>query len=82
MNGLPKKKLSNKKLNPDKAKPFVRRGRKAAGLIKEKMAELPKDETSGSSAFFILISPDWMKRPKSGDKGCKVKSIETFYLKI
>jgi hypothetical protein len=30
--------------NPDKAKPSVRRGRKAAGLIRSKMAELPKDD--------------------------------------
>jgi hypothetical protein len=30
----------------------VRRGQKAAGLL-EKMAELPKDETSVSSAFLV-----------------------------
>jgi len=34
----------------DKAKPFVRKGRKAAGLL-VKMAELPKDEPPVSSAF-------------------------------
>ena len=37
---------------PDKAKPSVRRGQKAADLIKSKMAELPKDEPAVSSAFF------------------------------
>jgi hypothetical protein len=31
----------------------VRRGQKAAGLFKEKMAELPKDEPFGSSAFYF-----------------------------
>ena len=36
------------KIYPDKASPFVRRVRKAAGLIsKLKMAELPKDEHFG-----------------------------------
>jgi len=30
--------------SPDKAKPFVRRGQKAAGLRRRKMAELPKDD--------------------------------------
>jgi len=29
---------------PNKAKLFVRWGRKAAGLLRRKMAELPKDE--------------------------------------
>jgi len=38
--------------SPDKAKPSVRRGRRAAGLLGKKMAELPKDEPSVSSAFF------------------------------
>jgi hypothetical protein len=37
---------------PDKAKPSVRRGRKAAVLIKSKMAELPKDEPKASRPFF------------------------------
>ena len=54
------------RLNPDKAQPSVRRGRKAAGLEK-KMAELPKDEPLVSSAFYfddhlvvraINVSPD------------------------
>jgi hypothetical protein len=45
--------LSLNKLNPDKAKPFVRRERKAAGLLK-KMAELPKDEPAVSSAFIFV----------------------------
>jgi hypothetical protein len=39
---------------PDKAKPFVRRGRKAAGL-KAEMAELPKDKPEVSPAFFIFM---------------------------
>jgi len=38
---------------PDKAKPFVRRGRKAAGPAKGGMAELPKDGSSGGSAFLF-----------------------------
>jgi hypothetical protein len=39
------------KIDPHKAKPFVRRGQKAAGLLGRKMAELPKDKSSGSSPF-------------------------------
>ena len=34
----------NQSGSPDKAKPSVRRGQKATGLIKSKMVELPKDE--------------------------------------
>jgi hypothetical protein len=41
------------KIDPDKTKPSVRRGRKAAGLIYSKMAELPKDEPAVSSAFLF-----------------------------
>jgi hypothetical protein len=37
----------------EKAKPFVRRGRKAAGPAKGWMAELPRDEPLVSSAFFL-----------------------------
>jgi hypothetical protein len=37
----------------EKAKPFERRGRKAAGPAKGGMAELPRDEPLVSSAFFI-----------------------------
>ena len=40
--------------SPDKANPFVRRGRKAAGLLGKKMAELPKDKPEVSSAFLSL----------------------------
>jgi len=36
---------------PDKAKPFVREGRKAAGLIDLKTAELPKDKLTVNMAF-------------------------------
>ena len=36
----------------DKAKPSVRRRRKAEGLTKSKIGELPKDEPAVSSAFF------------------------------
>jgi hypothetical protein len=39
-------------LNLDKAKPFARRGRKAAGLL-GKMAELPKDESSIAWLFLV-----------------------------
>ena len=43
----------------DKAKPSVKRGRKAAGLIKSKMAELPKDAPAVGSAFFLAsVSSD------------------------
>jgi len=45
---------NSRKLNPEKAKPSVRRGRKAAGLFREKMAELPKDKPEVSSAFLFL----------------------------
>ena len=38
--------------SPDKAKPFVRRGRKAAGLY-GKMAELPKEGTLGVLGFLF-----------------------------
>jgi len=38
---------------PDKAKPFVRRGRKAAGLLEKKMAELPKEELTVGSVFLF-----------------------------
>jgi hypothetical protein len=38
---------------PDKAKPSVRRGRKAAGLFEIKMAELPEVGPFGSSAFLF-----------------------------
>jgi len=38
---------------PDKAKPSARRGRKATGLIKSRMAELPKDDPWGGSAFLF-----------------------------
>jgi hypothetical protein len=37
---------------PEKAKPFVRRGRKAQGL-NSKMAELPKEEYEARPAFFM-----------------------------
>lgn len=40
----------------DKAKPPVRRGQKAWGLIRtRKMAELPKEKGIGRSAFFVHI---------------------------
>jgi hypothetical protein len=39
--------------SPDKAKPSVRRERKAAGLIKSKMAELPKQKPLISSTFLL-----------------------------
>jgi len=42
-----------KKLNPEKAKPFVRRGRKAADLINSKMAELSMDGRLVSSAYLF-----------------------------
>jgi hypothetical protein len=51
-----KSKTLIRKLNPDKAKPSVRRGQKVAGLS-SKMAELPKDETLVSSAFLFLSYP-------------------------
>lgn len=38
---------------PDKAKPFERRGRKAAGL-NNKMAELPKDESLACSVVLFF----------------------------
>jgi hypothetical protein len=41
-------------LNPEKAKPFVRRGRKAVGPAKGGMAELPKDEPKVVRLFFRL----------------------------
>lgn len=41
-----------KLLIPDKAGPFVRRARKAAGLVR-KMAELPKEKLSECSAFLF-----------------------------
>jgi hypothetical protein len=57
----------------EKAKPFVRRGRKAAGLIKWKMAGLPKEELDVSSAFLfesILVSAFFLlvkfKKSKEG----------------
>ncbi len=31
-------------MDPDKAEPFARGGRKVAGLYEAKMAELPKDD--------------------------------------
>jgi len=37
----------------EKAKPFVRRGRKAAGPAKGGMAELPKVEPEANSAFLF-----------------------------
>jgi hypothetical protein len=37
---------------PDKAGPFVRRARKAAGLVR-KMAELPKEKPSACPAFLF-----------------------------
>ena len=40
---------------PDKAGPFVRRARKAAGLVR-KTAELPKEKTFGMPGFFILTN--------------------------
>jgi hypothetical protein len=40
-------------LDPDKAKPSVRRGQKAADLIKSKMAELPKDKPLACPAFLL-----------------------------
>jgi hypothetical protein len=40
-------------LNPDKAKLAVKRGRKAAGLLK-KMAELPRDRPSGGSVLLLI----------------------------
>jgi hypothetical protein len=46
---------SNQRDSPDKAKPSVRRGQKAAGLsFCSKMAELPKDETFGGSAILLV----------------------------
>jgi hypothetical protein len=38
---------------PDKAKPIARWGRKAAGLKKIKMAELPKEKLWARSAFLF-----------------------------
>ena len=37
----------------NKANPFVMRGRKAAGLLREKMTELLKGWFEGGSAFFV-----------------------------
>ena len=42
-------------LNPEKAKPSVRVGRKAASLC-SKMAELPKDQSLVSSALLFFRS--------------------------
>ena len=39
--------------SPDKAKPFVRGGQKAAGLRRSKMAELPKDKPLVSSVILL-----------------------------
>jgi hypothetical protein len=39
----------------EKAKPFVRRGRKAAGPAKDGVAVLPKVEPLVSLAFFVLM---------------------------
>jgi hypothetical protein len=39
---------------PDKAKPFVSKGRKATGLIFRKTAVLPKDNIFGLRGFFYL----------------------------
>jgi len=38
---------------PDKAKPSVRKGRKAAGLLKE-MAELPEDNPKAVRLLFLF----------------------------
>lgn len=40
-------------VNPDKAKPSVRGERKAAGLFKQKMADLPKDEPLVARFFLV-----------------------------
>ncbi len=40
---------------PDKANHFVRRGQKVADLNKDKMAELPKDETFGKLGFLAFL---------------------------
>jgi hypothetical protein len=45
----------NKRDSPDKAKPFVRRGQKAAGLLKKKMAELTKDNSKVGHPFYLGI---------------------------
>jgi len=42
----------------DKAKPFVRRARKAAGLIKSKVTELAKDELFGNLGFLYHTYQD------------------------
>jgi hypothetical protein len=38
----------------EKAKPFVRRGRKAADPAKGRMAELPRDEPLGARLFYFV----------------------------
>jgi hypothetical protein len=57
-------------MDPDKAKPVVRRGRKATGLGRTKTAGLPKDDSLGMPGFFFLryIWQQWnmkMQRPLS-----------------
>ena len=42
-------------MNPEKVKPFVRGGRKAAGLF-NKMGELPKEESLVGSALLFFKS--------------------------
>lgn len=62
---------------PDKAKPFVRRGQKAAGL-NSKMAELPKDDIPLEARFFCERAYSKQK-PKRGredyDKPSRTKYI-------
>jgi len=43
--------------SPDKAKPSVRRGRKAAGLLM-KMAELPKQEVFTGAIYEMGLTED------------------------
>ena len=47
--------------NPDKAKPSVRKGPKAAGLLK-KMAELPEYGFRETRLFFC-----WLNKAREGD---------------
>ncbi len=53
-----------RKFIPDKADPFARRGRKAAGLL-EKMAELPKEKPPAGSAFLFERELRIMKKARN-----------------
>jgi hypothetical protein len=54
----------------EKAKPSERVGRKEAGLLRRKTAELPKDEYTVSSAF-LLKRPLW--KPSTPLRGIDLK---------